>query len=361
VTEDHPQRIARLTPLDEVHARIDALITSIEPWDRPVAAAEDSTLAEDALATSDSPPTPRAWRDGYAVHSEQTIDASSFAPAPLRPPPARVGVGAPLPAGADAVAPLDAVVARDGCWEAVAPIAPGEGVLPAGAEIAAGSVLRRAGQRLRSVDIAALMTAGRTEVKVRLPRVSVTRQRGGPDPILDAALRLVVSGIEAAGGQVVQGGDADFLVIIGGTGSGRDDDSVRMLARQGEVVAHGIAISPGETTAFGRIRHRPVLLIPGRVDAAFAVWRLLGRRILDRLSGRGEQAPVVKARLTRKVASSLGIAEVVLVRLRGAEAEPIASGYLPLAALVQADGWILIAPESEGYPPGAEVVVRPCA
>jgi molybdopterin molybdotransferase len=80
-----------------------------------------------------------------------------------------------------------------------------------------------------------------------------------------------------------------------------------------------------------------------------------------RLSGSSEQAPAVKARLTRKAASSLGIAEMVLVRLRDGEAEPIASGYLPLAALVAADGWILIPPESEGYPPGAEVVVRPCA
>src|SRR6185295_5573640 len=208
---------------------------------------------EDALATSDIPTTPRAWCDGYALRSEQTLDASSYAPAPLKPPPLRVDVGEPLPPAADAVAPLDAVLERGGTWEAVAPVAPGEGVLPAGADIAQGAVLCRAGQRLRGADVAALLAAGRTDVKVRVPRVSVTRQRGGPDPILDAALRLVVRGIETAGGQVVQDNDADFLIIMGGTGSGRNDDSVRVLARKGEVVAHGIAVSPGETAAFGRI------------------------------------------------------------------------------------------------------------
>jgi molybdopterin biosynthesis enzyme len=47
------------------------------------------------------------------------------------------------------------------------------------------------------------------------------------------------------------------------------------------------------------------------------------------------------------------------VRCEGAVATPIASGYVPLSALVQANGWILIAPESEGYPAHTEVMIRP--
>ncbi len=155
--------------------------------------------------------------------------------------------------------------------------------------------------------------------------------------------------------------DADAIIAIGGTGSGRTDASVRMLARAGEVVAHGIAISPGETAAFGFVGSRPVLLVPGRIDAAFAVWHLLGRHIVARLAGCTEDPPVVKAMLARKISSALGLADFVPVRLRDGKAEPIASGYLPLSALAQADGWILIPPDSEGYPPGAEVVIRPCA
>jgi molybdopterin molybdotransferase len=53
------------------------------------------------------------------------------------------------------------------------------------------------------------------------------------------------------------------------------------------------------------------------------------------------------------------MAEVVPVRCRDGKAEPIASGYLPAQAIAQADGWILVPADSEGYPAGAHVMVRP--
>jgi len=39
--------------------------------------------------------------------------------------------------------------------------------------------------------------------------------------------------------------------------------------------------------------------------------------------------------------------------------EPLATRYLPLSSLTRADGWILVPAESEGYPAGAAVNVRP--
>jgi molybdopterin biosynthesis enzyme len=64
-------------------------------------------------------------------------------------------------------------------------------------------------------------------------------------------------------------------------------------------------------------------------------------------------------KLTQKLSSTVGLAELVPVRCEGLLVTPLASGYLPLSALAQADGWIFIKPESEGYPAGAEVMVRP--
>jgi molybdopterin biosynthesis enzyme len=149
------------------------------------------------------------------------------------------------------------------------------------------------------------------------------------------------------------------VIAIGGTGSGRDDTSVSTLARLGRVVAHGIALSPGETAAFGRVEARPVLLLPGRIDCALAVWLLLGARMLARLAASREEPHAAAARLTRKVASNLGLAELIPVRLRDGEAEPLGSGYLPLQTIVRADGWILVAADREGHPAGAAVMVRP--
>jgi molybdopterin biosynthesis enzyme len=152
--------------------------------------------------------------------------------------------------------------------------------------------------------------------------------------------------------------DGDAVITIGGTGCGRQDVSVAMLADMGHVDVHGIAISPGGTAAFGMIETRPVLMLPGRIDAAIAGWLLLGAPMLAHLSGSREEPRALQAKLASKVASSLGLAEFVPVRLRGGEAVPLGGSYLPLHILARADGWILVPPDSEGYPAGGAVMVR---
>ena len=78
----------------------------------------------------------------------------------------------------------------------------------------------------------------------------------------------------------------DAVVVVGGTGSGRNDASVRTLARIGRVDVHGIALAAGrDRGCSGMIGARPVLLLPGRLDAALAAWLLLGRAMLARLAG----------------------------------------------------------------------------
>src|SRR5437588_7820661 len=77
------QRIARLTPLDEVLARIDALIEPVAPREVAMAVACGRILAADVIVPG-HPQVPLALRDGWAVSSDLTTDASSYAPAPLR-------------------------------------------------------------------------------------------------------------------------------------------------------------------------------------------------------------------------------------------------------------------------------------
>jgi len=151
----------------------------------------------------------------------------------------------------------------------------------------------------------------------------------------------------------------DAVVVVGGTGTGKNDTTVRTLASMGELIVHGIGLLPGETTAFGTLGARPVLALPGRLDAALAAWHVLGRAMLARFSGSREAPPMRTAKLTHKVSSPVGLSELVPVRCEGFSATPIASGYVPLAALAQANGWIFIQPDSEGYPAQSEVVIRP--
>jgi molybdopterin biosynthesis enzyme len=134
---------------------------------------------------------------------------------------------------------------------------------------------------------------------------------------------------------------------------------VHTLASIGAVLVHGVALLPGETTALGTVGARPVLAVPGRLDAALAAWHLLGRAMLARLAGNRETLPMRTARLTHKLSSPVGLSELVPVRCEGLSATPIASGYVPLAAIAQANGWVLIGADSEGYPAQSEVVIRP--
>ena len=365
-TEHEPQRIARLTPLANVLARIDALVTPVASRQMDLAAAVGHTLAADVIV-SPRPSTSIALRDGFAVRAESIVDATSYAPALLAPPPSRIDVGSTMPAGMDAVALLDAVVSRDGRFEATAPVVAGEGMLAQHGDTRAGQPLRGAGERLRNVDTAVLAAAGLTRVTVRAPRICLVKARAGDDAVLDAARDLIAAGVTAAGGEVktaadsataLTDNDADAVIVIGGTGSGRNDESVHALARAGRVEVHGVALRPGETAAFGRVGTKPVLLVPGRLDAALAVWLTLGHYLLARLSGNDEELSGTHAVLSRKIASPLGFTEIVPVRCHDGKAEPIASGYWPLSAIAQSNGWILVPADSEGYRAGAEVMLR---
>jgi molybdopterin molybdotransferase len=367
VADSDIQRIARLTPLADVLASFDLSVGPVEPREEAVSKALGLTLAASVVIAEGHPKAALALRDGYAVRSDATHDANSYAPAPLSPAPVRVDTGDALPASADAVAALDAVQMRDAEASALATVAPGEGVLAPNADATAGLQLRLAGARLRRIDVALLTALGVERVLVRQPRVRVVRV--GEGKVIEAATALIGAAIDGESGTAVHDDIAleaaltddgeDMVIAIGGTGQGRSDKSVRTLARVGEVAYHGIGITPGETTAVGSAGPRPVLLLPGRIDAALAGWVTIGRRMLARRAFRLIEEQPFAAELARKITSPLGLAEIVAVRRRLGRVEPVAQGYLSMQALAHAEGWILVPADSEGHPAGARVVVRP--
>jgi molybdopterin molybdotransferase len=361
------QRIGRLTPLADVLATI-ARIDPVAPREVATAVAAGCVLAADVIAPESRPAAALALRDGWAVSSDTTRDAGPYAPLTLQPPPQRVDAFAALPPGTDAVAPLDAVSVLGSLMQIMTPAAPGESILPSGGDVEANAVLCRKGARLRASDIAVL-TAARVEVvAIRQPHIRIVNVRAG-DKILDTAATMIAQAGIATGATAEHStslddafsgkDDVDAIIAIGGTGEGRDDRSIVTLARAGTVTCHGIGLSPRETTAFGFVKDRPVLLMPGRIDAALACWLVIGRALLARLTCADDRDIPVKVTLARKVTSTVGIAEVIPLRRVGDEVEPLASGYLSLQSLARADGWMLVPAESEGYPAGTAVEMRP--
>jgi molybdopterin molybdotransferase len=359
------QRITRLTPLSAILALIESRVVAVKPQKSAVAVALGRTLAEDVVAAQ-LPPTTIALRDGFAVEAGAIADAGPYSPVPFASKPQWVEVGEPLPSGTDAVAPFDAVSDRD---EAIAAVSPGEGVLAAGGDCVPRTPLRRTGERVRAIDIAVIAAAGIAEVTVRSPRILIACGSTMKTPLIESALDglahaaagCTVPEAEREGGELdraLADESADAVIALGGTGSGRRDTAVKTLARLGHVEAHGIAVSPGETAAFGFAGAKPVLLVPGRLDAALTIWLLIGRYLVAKLAGGSIVDLPATLPLKRKVTSTIGLTELVLVSCAGGVAEPLASGYLSLQSLARSDGWIVVPAESEGYAAGTPVAVR---
>ncbi len=365
------QRIARLTPLAAILALIQSRVTAVAPRRSALSQGLGAQVLGAVLAKNvqppQCPPHPIALRDGFAVAAVELADAGPYAPAPLSLAACRVDVGGALPHGTDAVVPLDAITLRGTRAEAVAAVAPGEGVLAVGGDAAPATALRRAGERLRALDLAVIAAVGIADVTIRSPRLVLARASAARTPILDAAQAALSRCAAQAGCAVSEAsslakalGDnqCDAVIGIGGTGSGRRDDAVQELARRGLLAAHGIAICPGETAAFGFVGDRAVLLVPGRFDAALAVWLLIGRQLAAKLAGGSIDDRPMTASLRRKVTSTIGMTELIPVSCSDGMAEPLGSGYLSLTALGRSAGWILLPADSEGFAAGSKVAVN---
>jgi molybdopterin biosynthesis enzyme len=367
------QRITRLTSLPEALALADGMVSAVDAREIATTAAAGRTLAASVMAASDYPARAIAARDGWAVRAEATLDAGGYAPVVLADSPVAVEVGDALPAGFDAVVQVDAVEFRGGVAQVFVTVAAGEGVWPGGADARAGASIVPSGRRITRTDLAVLAAAGIASLRVREPRVRVVSARN--DQILTAIVAFICGVIEADGAialttqrspadmagieDVLAHDDCDATIVVGGSGAGARDVAVLALARHGEVAFHGLGLAPGETAAFGRVGTRPVLIMPGRLDAALAVWLLFGRRMVARLAARDGDPRGVPTMLRRKVTSTVGLAEMVVVRREDDGVMPIASQSISLQALGNADGWIFVPADAEGFPAGTMVEMRP--
>jgi molybdopterin molybdotransferase len=369
---DTSQRVTRLTPLADALARVTMLASPVAVRTLDVSAAVGRVLAADAVTPMLRPKTAIALRDGYAVLAESVADAGAYAPLALTTTPDWVEVGDPVPAPADAVLEPEAVVVDGGVTQALLAVGSGDGVLAAGSDAAQGEILRRAGECLRGIDAAVLHAVGASRVVVRVPRVRIICVNPSASAANDFVAPLLAGAIRKAGAcaqivrlaeeglaleRAITETDADAIVTIGGTGRGRRDQTARVLAALGALQVHGIGLTPGTTAGFGSVLGRPVLLVPGRLDAAAAVFLVLGRHLLARLGGRPSVEPGTEVVVGRKIVSTVGLAEVVLVCQGAAGVEPVSREAFPLGALTRAQGWILVAANSEGLAAGARTTL----
>ena len=370
----------------------------------PLPVAFGRVLAAPVVSDVDVPGFDRATMDGYAVVAVSTEGAAAYSPLPLTvigdsmpghpftgvvaPGQAvRVMTGAPMPHGADAVLPAEFVERESGSTliSALAPVSPEKHVGRRGEDIVRGTTVLDAGRVLRPQDVGVLSSVGQAQVDVvRQPRVRLAitgneLQPAGSRPegfrIADANGPMLAALVQRDGGVVDFPGllrddaetiaaalhaDADVVIVSGGSSVGIEDLAPSLVARDGELAVHGIAMRPSSPTGLGRIGHRLVFLLPGNPVSSLCAYDFFAGRAIRVLGGRPAPWPyrMVRARLARKISSPIGRLDYARVSLVDGLVEPVAvAGASLLSSTTRADGFVIVADDSEGFAAGADVDV----
>jgi molybdopterin molybdotransferase len=358
---------ASLTPLDVALA---SLLHGLEPvaaTELPLAEAL-GCIAADMPPLTAQPPCDVAAADGWAFCAPDLAGASSYSPLPLAKSPVWVEAGNRMPEGCDCIVDSDLLDQTGSLVQVLGEAIPGQGVRRLGGDIAeAGSVVV-SGRRVRPLDLLIARVAGLEKLNVRRPRLRVVNIPAISGTM--ATAQLISQSAREAGADLIfteaGGRDApsiataadpdacDFLMTIGGSGVGRTDAAIGALIRRGAVMAHGIALQPGRTSAAGRIGNVPVMALPGAPDQALAAWWTLALPVLDRLSGRWPRQTLTLP-LARKIASSVGIAEIALLERIDGDWMPLAVGEFSLETIARADAYLTVPGGSEGFAAGTPV------
>ncbi len=400
---------ARRTTVDEALKWLDGQITALAEESVLLAEAAGRVLAVEIISRVDVPTFDRAMMDGFAVRAADTLGATPYnrlalevigESMPGRPfqrtlepgQGVRIMTGAPMPEGADAVLPAEWVevedAAADACGDRIlaqGDVSPGKHVGRVGEDIAAGTAVLPAPRVLRPQDIGVLASIGRGEVPVvRRPGVRIVATGNEllpagsmpqPNKIVDSNGPMLAALVERDGGVAINPGivpdtpeaileamrsDADVVLVSGGSSVGSEDHAPALLIEHGELPVHGIAMRPSSPTGMGLLDGRLVFLLPGNPVSCLCAYDFFAGRAIRALGGRSTDWPYAQTTmpLARKIVSVVGRMDYMRVRLIKGRAEPLAvAGASVLSSTTRADGYVLILPDSEGYPPGAEVEV----
>jgi molybdopterin molybdotransferase len=365
--------------------------------------ASGRVLASDVVATIDVPGFDRSAMDGYGVRGDDTSGASEYNPIafpveaevlPARPlqravapgTAVRIMTGAPIPEGVDAVVPAEFASEAAGGIEITRPVAPGQHVAHRGEDVAAGTVVLRAGRRLRAQDVALVASLGQAHVDaVRRPRVRIVATGNeviAPGTTKDVhqvydANSYMLRGLLVRDGGVLEralllrddpaairealtADGADVILVSGGSSVGSEDHTPRLVTECGELAIHGVAMRPSSPAGVGRVGASLVFLLPGNPVSCLCAYDFFAGRAIRRMSGLAGGFPhrTVRATAARKIVSAIGRVDYCRVRVADGQVDPIAlSGASILSSTTRADGFVIVPAESEGFAPGSEITV----
>jgi molybdopterin molybdotransferase len=319
-----------LIAVDDARERVLGQIKPLQPLELPLTEAYGCVLAKSLVAERDIPDFASSAMDGFAVRSSEVADASPTSPVELRVvgramigerPEGTVGggeafaiaTGAPVPAGADTIVPVENTEVTDGFVRILSGSAAGKHVRPSGEDVRAGETLVQAGRRLQAPELGLLATAGFSHPAVH-PRPRVVILSTGDELIppsqaaeygqvhdsnaytLFAALREAgavprIAGISKddvdAFKELVLSNltQADAFISSGGVSVGERDVVKSAFFRRGEVDFFKVAMQPGMPQGAGAVNGTPIITLPGNPVSALVSFEVFIRAPLRTAMG----------------------------------------------------------------------------
>lgn len=365
----------------------------------PLEAAHARVLASPIVADRNYPALARSLRDGFAVKSKDLpgtltirgeVRAGDREQAPLADGEAlEIMTGAPVPEGADAIVMVEQTV-RDGRRVKIEQSAePGQFINQGGAEAHQGSVLIPAHTHLDASHIATLAMTGHTSVQV-FTRPSVTVLATGDEivaleeqpaahQIRNSNSYMLAALIRSSGGVptilpvardtreallplLARGLEQDLLIVSGGVSAGKYD-LVKPSLRELGVEFHfeRVRVQPGQPTAFGIGRGRPVFGLPGNPASSLITYELFARPALELLAGLDEPLlPLLEARFEAPFRHRLGLTRFLPARLSpdGQHLRHIPwQGSSDIPALAKANAFLVADHDRESWDVGDSIRV----
>src|SRR5918996_978959 len=398
-----------LLPVDEARERVLGRVQPLPPLHLLLTDAQGFVFAEDVVATHDLPEFASSAMDGFAVRASDVEGATPSEPVELRivgralighQPEGTVGAGeamhiatgAPIPAGADAVVPIEnATMEGDDLVRLLDGPAPGTHVRPHGEDVREGDVLIPAGKRLGAPELGLLAIAGHPAPLVH-PRPRVVVLSTGDelvspteDPafgqVRDANSALIFGALREMGAMPVMAGSvrddgeslretifsfeiqADAFVSSGGVSVGERDVVKAAFFRRGEVAFYKVAMQPGMPQGFGHVEGKPYFGLPGNPVSVFVSLEVFVRPAILTMMGRRQIfRPEVSAKLAEEIRGPRGKLQFARVDVRrergGWTATPTGlRGSNLISTVARANGLAMIPAGTAAAPAGSSVKV----